>query len=95
MNNVEFQTQIQLIARQLYKFRVALFLLLIALVYGFVVWRIDTLKNTPPASSAIASKLPSTTSIDQSTIDKVKQLQDNSVSVRALFNQARHNPFKE
>jgi nitrate reductase NapE component len=95
MSNNKSQAQLQQLSAQFLRFRIVLFLLLVALVYGFVVWRIDALKNAPPTPSAVASKLQSTTHIDQATINKVQQLQDNSVSVQTLFNQARQNPFHE
>jgi len=95
MSSNKSQVQLQQLSRQFTRFRVILFLLLVVLVYGFVIWRIDTLKNAPPAPDAVASKLQSATHIDQATIDKIQQLQDNSVSVQTLFNKARQNPFQE
>lgn len=95
MNSSNLQNQLQRMLKQLLHFRVPLFLLLLAIVYGFIVWRADTLQHAQPQQSAIASKLESSTHIDQATINKIKQLQDNSVSVQALFNQARQNPFQE
>lgn len=95
MNTNTLQTHLQLILKQLLRFRVALFLLLVVLVYGFIMWRVDTLKNVQPDQKAAASHITSSANIDQATLTKIKQLQDNSVSVRALFNQARQNPFQE
>ena len=89
------QNRMQNLGKEFLRFRVPLFLLLVVAVYGFVVWRIDVLQTAPPPASAVAAKLQSTTHIDQATVSKIKQLQDNSVSVRALFNQARQNPFQE
>lgn len=94
-NNKSSQAQLQQLTEQLMRLRVVLFLLLVALVYGFVIWRIDALKNAPPTPSAVDSKLQSTTHIDQATINKIQQLQNNSVSVQTLFNQARQDPFHE
>lgn len=95
MSSNKSQAQIHQLKEQFTRFRVVLFLLLVVLVYGFIVWRIDILKNAPPSSDAVASKLQSTTHIDQATITKIQQLQDNSVSVQTLFNKARQNPFQE
>lgn len=94
-SNKSSQAQLQHLTEQFMRFRIALFLLLVVAVYGFVVWRIDALKNAPPTPSAVDSQLQSTTHIDQATINKIQQLQSNSVSVQALFNQARQNPFHE
>jgi hypothetical protein len=95
MNTNALQNQLLNIIKQLLRFRVMLFLLLIAIVYGFLILRTNTLKNAQPDQNAIASQIKSSTNIDQATVDKIKQLQDNSVSVQALFNQARQNPFHE
>lgn len=95
MNSNGLRSQLQQFLKQILHFRVPLFLLLVAIVYGFVVWRVDTLRNAPPPASAVASKLQTSTHIDQATVNKIKQLQDNSVNVQALFNKARQNPFQE
>lgn len=99
MKSAQIQTQLQPVARQLLKFRLPLFLLMVVLIYGFVVSRINALKDVQPSASQTAIAARNTTSvspqIDPATISKIRQLQDNSVSVQALFNQARQNPFQE
>jgi len=82
---------------QLLGLRVPLFLLVALLTFSYVVWRVYALANAPVPASAVCSKLDTAKNphIDQATIDKINQLQDNSVSVRALFDQARQNPFQE
>ncbi len=74
-----------------------LFFLLLAAVYGFVLFRINTLGNAEPSSSAVKSgsnttKIPH---IDDTVAKQLKTLQDNSVSVHSLFDNARSNPFQE
>jgi hypothetical protein len=91
----QLKAQLQLLFKRFMAFRVPLFLLLVALVYGFVIFRISALQNAQPSLSSTDSKLQASTNIDQATISKIKQLQDNSVNVQALFNQARQNPFQE
>lgn len=96
MNMNRLQESLRRSARQVLAFRVPLFLILLLSMYVFVAWRIDSLRNAEPDASTVASQAVTTQPhIDQATVDKIKQLQDNSVSVRALFNQARGNPFKE
>lgn len=96
MNTKDFQTQLQRGIQQMLAFRVPLFVVLLLSVYIFIALRIDSLRNAEPNASAVASQTAAAPPhIDQATVDKIKQLQDNSVSVRALFNQARENPFKE
>jgi hypothetical protein len=79
------------------RYRLVLFLLFFAGAYGFLVWQINTLSNAAPSSDQVAAKLQGSNSvhIDQSVIDKMQQLQDNSVNVQSLFEKARENPFQE
>lgn len=93
MNDLEHQLQDLL--KQALRFRLPLFLAMLAIVYGFILWRVSTLSDVPPAPDALSQAISASPHIDQATVDKVKQLQDNSVNVRALFDHARKNPFKE
>lgn len=82
---------------QFMRFRILTFVVAVALVFGFVILREYTLNNAPVSPQAVSSKLDTVKNpqIDPATITKIDQLQDNSVSVRALFDQARQNPFRE
>lgn len=99
MKSGALQTRFQQIGKQILHFRVPLFICLVLLVYAFIVMRVNALKNAQPSASQTAIATHNTTSatphIDQATIQKIRQLQDNSVSLQALFNQARQNPFQE
>lgn len=79
------------------RLRIILFLVLLVSVYGFIGLRIQTLANAQPDSTQVASKVSQTSKpfIDQNVVDDIRKLQDNSVTVQALFNQARQNPFRE
>ena len=95
MNMNTLNTKLLHALKQLLRFRVVLFVMLVAVVYVSLIWHIDTLKNARPDQGSVVSQIKSSTNIDPATINKIKQLQDNSVSVQALFNQARQNPFHE
>jgi hypothetical protein len=81
--------------KQLVRFRLALFLLFVAVTYGFLLWRIVDFSNVPPDNTVVTQTNAARPHIDQATVDKINQLQDNSVNVQTLFNQARQNPFHE
>lgn len=73
------------------------FFLLLTSLYGYIVWRINVLSSAPPTSADVASaqegvEVPK---ISEATIQKIQGLEDNSVRVQALFNEARENPFQE
>lgn len=79
--------------------RYALFCFFIAvlLIFSFLVFRINVLTNAQPTDDQITEKLKTVQRphIDESTVNKIKQLQDHNVQVKALFDEARNNPFSE
>lgn len=79
--------------------RYKLFMLFISvlLIYLFLVFRINVLSNREPSDTDINTKLQTVSRprIDQTVISKIQELQDNSVTVKSLFNHARKNPFQE
>ena|SRR5687767_3747910 len=97
MNVKTLQNQLQQRWRSTLRLRILLFLILLVVLYGFIAWRISTLTNVQPDETAVNSKLKmtSTPRIDQAVVDKIKRLEDNSVNVQTLFDQARQNPFRE
>jgi hypothetical protein len=72
------------------------FIIFTAAIYGFVVFRINNLKSTEPSSDQVSSQIQAdrVPKIDPDTIKQLESLQDNSVSVQTLFDQARNNPFQ-
>lgn len=85
------------VLRRLRRYSLLLFLAFIVLLYGFVMLRINSLSTAQPSGDAVASHVKSAhlLHIDQSVVNQLQSLQDNSVSVNSLFNQARNNPFQE
>jgi len=74
-----------------------IFVLLILGAFGFLTIRIRGYVSSEPSDEAVNEKLSTLQRprIDQKTIDKIQQLEDNSVQVKSLFEQARDNPFQE
>lgn len=91
------KTGLKSVLDQLTRLRVPLFIFIVMVLYIFVTWRVNVLSNAEPTEMQISSKMSETRSprIDQATVDKIRQLQDNSVNVQTLFNEARQNPFQE
>jgi zona occludens toxin (predicted ATPase) len=79
------------------QYRVLFFIVALAAVYGFVVYRINVLSQSSPNPNDVSLQLQATRTpkVDPNVISKIQQLQDNSVNVQALFDQARNNPFNE
>ena len=84
------------LGQQVRPYALLIFILFVALLYGFVLLRVNSLSHAQPSADAVsgqvkAAKLPH---IDQTVVNQLQSLQDNSVNVQALFNQARNNPFQ-
>jgi len=73
------------------------FLIFLAAVYGFLLWRIYNLTSATPDQATVDSKLQTVgvPKVDPTVVSKMQDLEDNSQSVQTLFDQARQNPFSE
>ena len=74
-----------------------IFILFFAGVYGFLVFRIDSLASSEPDEAAVTERLQSATrpQIDEEAVEKIKQLEAQNIQVQTLFEEARQNPFAE
>lgn len=90
--NISLPASVTSLFRRLRQYRVLLFGLFIALLYGYLVLQINQATGVQPDSSA--ETVAHTPHIDPALVKQLQQLQDNSVSIKALFNDARSNPFQ-
>lgn len=97
MNTKDLEEQLRTLPAQLLRHKKLLFVIPVVAAYIFVAWRVNVLGNAQPTQKAVASHqtTQSLPQISPSTLNKIQQLQSNSVSVQALFNQARQDPFNE
>ena len=74
-----------------------IFVAFVALLYGFLLFRVNSLSSEQPSQIAVDSQVKAAAipHIDQKVVQQLQSLQDNSVNVKTLFNQARNNPFQE
>jgi hypothetical protein len=90
-----FISNVQTRLLELRRYSVYLFLGLVVVLYGFLLYRINVLSQAQPSAVTVSSDSRSQSlRIDQNVIKQLQSLQDNSVSVKALFNDARNNPFQ-
>lgn len=82
-------------AQKVGAYRAFIFFLAVASLYGFIVWRINVLSNTPASAAGQTANTTAQPHIDPATVAKIQSLQDNSVNVQTLFDAARENPFQE
>ncbi len=81
------------IARKYLWIGLALFLVV---SYGYVVIKINGFVQQQPTTTQVAQYLKNQAnpSVNPKIVSQLEQLQNHSVSVQALFNQARQNPFQ-
>jgi hypothetical protein len=73
-----------------------IFFVLVATVYGAILLRITVLSSAKPDATVVSTQVSELTPhIDTSSVQKLQSLEDNSVNVQSLFNDARGNPFGE
>jgi hypothetical protein len=96
LDKTELLNNVADIGRKLNRYKVVIVIVLIAAVYGFLVWRIESLNNIQPSQDAITAQANPLGSahIDKQTVNQLESLRDNSVNVQTLFVQARDNPFQ-
>lgn len=85
------------LVKKLSRYKFIIFALLVVGVYSYIILTISTLSTAQPSAEQISEQSSPIKSakIDPKIVLRLQQLQDNSVSVQALFNEARDNPFQE
>ena len=73
------------------------FIVTVLLIYSFLVLRIGILSQAEPSEDAIAEQQNTIKrlKIDQNSIDKINELEDQNIGVQSLFEAARDNPFQD
>jgi hypothetical protein len=81
---------------KLKKFAWLIILIFFIVIYGYVLLKINDFHNQQPTQSAVSTYLKTTNqpNFNPTVVKRLETLKNNSVNVRALFNQARHNPFQ-
>lgn len=85
------------ILRWLKRYYAIILFTIVAVVYGFIVFQINCINRQQPDDTTVSERIKQVKrpSIDKQTAEKLKNLEDNSQEVRALFQDARQNPFQE
>ncbi|MGH7241735.1 MAG: hypothetical protein ACREGB_05555 [Candidatus Saccharimonadales bacterium] len=89
--------QLQAPLARIGRYRVLAFIVIVTGLYAFLVMRINTLNNEQPSAAAISSQSDPirTAHVDKKVVAQLQALQDHSVNVQVLFEQARNNPFED
>lgn len=81
---------------KLRRYSLLIFIGFMVILYGFILIRVNSLSHAQPQAADISQQVKAAAipHIDQTVVKKLQALQDNSVSVQSLFDQARINPFQ-
>lgn len=90
-------TSIRPYLHYLQRYKVLLFTVTVLGLYVVLVQHIGELIQNEPSQTQIDSKLSPVNklTIDQDTIKRITDLEEQNIEVKTLFNQARENPFVE
>ena len=85
------------LARKLQPYLNVILFVMFALVYAFMIIKINSLSNTPVDESEVLNQVNSTPAprIDADAVKQLQTLKDNSVNVQTLFEENRSSPFQE
>lgn len=75
---------------------VMIFLAIVAIIFGFLIWKIGSLASAEPDQDALDEKLLSVVRprIDPEGIKKIEDLQAQNINIQSYFS-GRNNPFQE
>lgn len=97
INIKQMPTQLAAALSKLKRHFVFIFIITVLGIYGFLIFQINRLSTSEPTQEKISEQLNNVPrpKIDQDSVDKLEQLQDQNVRVQTLFKSARDNPFSE
>jgi len=93
MNTDKLIEQARPLLKAIKPYRALLFFVMLAALYGYIIVKINSFNNV--TAPDITTSTNSQVHLDKNVISKIEDLQENSVSVKTLFDQARDNPFNE
>ncbi len=75
---------------------VAIFLIIVAAIFGFLIWRIGQLANAEPDQSTLDEQLITIVRprIDPDSIKTIEDLESQNIDIESIFS-GRDNPFQE
>ncbi len=91
----KYLNPIKKILAVLNKHRLLTYMVFIFALYSLLIIKINNLGQVSPSTtqSPTTSSVATPEHINQSVVTQLQQLQNNNVTVQALFEQARSNPF--
>ena len=78
------------------RYAVLLFVLFVAVIFGFLTLNIASFANREPTDTQIEERLSGSRGITlkDDVVQKIEALQDHNISLESLFDNGRDNPFE-
>jgi hypothetical protein len=91
-----FIKKIQPLLNFLKRDSVAIFLCIVAVIFGYLIWKIGNLAGAEPSQDALQQSLLTVVrpKIDPESIKKIQDLQAQNIDIQSYFTD-RSNPFQE
>ncbi len=85
------------IENKVHRYFIVIFIILVLGVYGFLVFAISQAAQKEPSADQLSGGNEKLTKlkVNQNAVNTMKSLEDQNVTVKSLFEQARTNPFNE
>lgn len=93
----QFKKHLNTVIRLVSRYSLVIFLLMFAILAGYLVTRIGFLSRLEPSQTQIDSRVSEIkkTKTDAESISKLKELEGRNISVESLFDNGRTNPFED
>lgn len=79
------------------RFRLVIFVVLFASIYVYLFFLINTLTTKKPSQAAVDQELRTVKrlKVDENAVNQMLQLTEESIEVKAIYEETRNNPFSE
>ena len=96
-NFSEIKEQVSEVVQLLNKNKLYIFILFVALTYGYIYIKMKSADSASPdiAQVQVIANPLAGTKINAQVVQQIQSLQNNSVNVQTLFQNARNNPFND
>jgi hypothetical protein len=94
LNNIT--TKLPIIKDQVSRYAIIIFVICVAVVFGFLTIKIANYSNNEPNDAQIEERLSTlqTVKLNDEAVGKIEELQDRNINLESLFNNGRDNPFE-
>lgn len=92
-----YKKQLKNFVRKVQKYVPTLVFAIFAAMCGFIVWTSGQQALREPADGAVLDQISSSSrpKLDDNAAETLKNLEDQNIEIKALFEESRNNPFAE